>query len=58
LATKEQMPSNVQAIMASKQNQMLQAATGEAERQRATAAQQDAAKRFAGSFAGQYIQVA
>jgi hypothetical protein len=37
---------------------MLQAATGEAERQRATAAQQDAAKRFAGSFAGQYIQVA
>jgi len=58
LATKEQMPSSVQAIMASKQNQMLQAATGEAERQRATAAQQDAAKRFAGSFAGQYIQVA
>ena len=58
LATKEQMPSSVQAIMASKQNQMLQAATGEAERQRATAAQQDAAKRFAGSFAGQYIQAA
>jgi len=58
LATKEQMPSSVQAIMASKQNQMLQAATGEAERQRATAAQQEAAKRFAGSFAGQYIQVA
>ena len=58
LATKEQMPSSVQAIMASKQTQMLQAATGEAERQRATAAQQEAAKRFAGSFAGQYIQVA
>jgi len=58
LATKEQMPSSVQAIMASKQGQMLQAATGEAERQRATAAQQEAAKRFAGSFAGQYIQVA
>jgi hypothetical protein len=58
LATKEQMPSSVQAIMASKQGQMLQAASGEAERQRATAAQQEAAKRFAGSFAGQYIQVA
>ena len=58
LATKEQMPSSVQSIMASKQGQMLQAATGEAERQRATAAQQEAAKRFAGSFAGQYIQVA
>lgn len=58
LATKEQMPSSVQSIMASKQGQMLQAASGEAERQRATAAQQEAAKRFAGSFAGQYIQVA
>lgn len=58
LTAKEQMPSSVQAIMASKQGQMLQAATGEAERQRATAAQQEAAKRFAGSFAGQYIQAA
>lgn len=58
LATKEQMPSSVQNIMASKQNQMYTAAAGEAERQRATAAQQEAAKRFAGSFAGQYIQVA
>lgn len=57
-AFKEQMPSSVQDIMASKQGQMLSAATGEAERQRATAAQQEAAKRFAGSFAGQYIQVA
>lgn len=56
LATKEQTPSNVQNIMASKQGQMLQAATGEAERQRATAAQQLAAKEFAGKFAGQYIQ--
>jgi hypothetical protein len=58
LATKEQMPSNVQAIMASKQNQMATAAGAEAQRQLATAAQQEAAKRFAGSFAGQYIQVA
>jgi hypothetical protein len=58
LATKEQMPSSVQAIMASKQGQMLQAASGEAERQLATAAQQQAAKDFAGRFAGQYIQVA
>jgi len=57
-AFKEQMPSSVQDIMASKQNQMYTAATGEAERQRATAAQQEAAKRFAGSFSGQYIQVA
>lgn len=58
LATKEQMPSNVQNIMASKQNQMATAAGAEAQRQLATAAQQEAAKRFAGSFAGQYIQVA
>jgi hypothetical protein len=58
LATKEQMPSNVQAIMASKQSQMATAAGAEAQRQMATAAQQEAAKRFAGSFAGQYIQVA
>lgn len=55
LGFKEQMPSNIQNIMASKQTQMLQAATGEAERQRATAAQQMAAKEFAGKFAGQYI---
>jgi len=58
LATKEQMPSNVQNIMASKQAQMASAASAEAQRQMATAAQQEAAKRFAGSFAGQYIQVA
>jgi len=58
LATKEQMPSSVQNIMASKQSQMASAAGAEAQRQYATAAQQDAAKRFAGSFAGKYIQVA
>jgi hypothetical protein len=57
-AFKEQMPSAVQDIMASKQGQMYTAAAGEAERQRATAAQQQAAKDFAGRFAGQYIQVA
>jgi len=57
-AFKEGLPSNIQNIMASKQGQMQAAAVGEAERQRATAAQQEAAKRFAGSFAGQYIQVA
>lgn len=53
----EQLPSNVQNIMASKQAQAASAASAEAERQRATAAQQDAASRFAGRFAGQYIQV-
>lgn len=58
LATKEQMPGSVQNIMASKQSQMASAAGAEAQRQYATAAQQDAAKRFAGSFAGKYIQVA
>jgi hypothetical protein len=53
----EGLPSNVQNIMASKQAQATSAASAEAERQRATAAQQQAAKDFAGRFAGQYIQV-
>ena len=53
----EQLPSNVQNIMASKQAQVTSAAGAEAERQRATAAQQDAASRYPGRFAGQYIQV-
>jgi hypothetical protein len=53
----EQLPSNVQNIMASKQAQATSAAGAEAERQRATAAQQDAASRYPGRFAGQYIQV-
>lgn len=57
-AFKEQMPSSVQDIMASKQSQMASAASAEAQRQIATATQQDAAKRFAGSFAGKYIQAA
>ena len=53
----EQLPSSVQNIMASKQAQATSAASAEAERQRATAAQQDAASRYPGRFAGQYIQV-
>jgi hypothetical protein len=53
----EQLPSNVQNIMASKQTQATSAAFGEAERARAIAAQQEAAKNYAGRFAGQYIQV-
>jgi hypothetical protein len=43
----EGLPSNVQNIMASKQAQATSAATAEAERQRATAAQQQAATDFA-----------
>jgi hypothetical protein len=57
LATKEQMPSNVQSIMASKQAQATSAAASEAERARAVAAQQDAANRYGGRFAGQFVQV-
>lgn len=55
LRTKEQMPSAVQSIMASKQGQQLQAQAGEADLMRAVAAQQQAAKQFAGTFAGKYI---
>ena len=51
----EGLPSNVQNIMASKQAQMASAASSEAERARAMAAQSDAAKRFAGSYAGKYV---
>jgi len=54
---KETMPSSVQDIMASKQNQMTQAASAEGERQRATAAQQQAANEFPGKFIGQYVQI-
>jgi hypothetical protein len=57
-AFKEQLPSSVQNILASKQSQMASAASAEAARSQAMAMQQDAAKRFAGSFAGKYIQVA
>ena len=46
-AAKEAMPSNIQNIMLSKQAQMATAASSEAERARAAAAQQDAASRFA-----------
>jgi len=59
LATKEQMPSSVQNIMASKQAQMASAAGAEAQRQYATADQARAARDFGGiRFAGKYIQVA
>jgi len=44
----EAMPSNIQNIMSAKQQQQSLASLSEAERQRATAAQQDAATRFAG----------
>lgn len=57
LIRKEQMPSNVGQLMALKQAQATSAAAGEADRARAVAAQQDAAKNYAGRFAGQYIQV-
>jgi hypothetical protein len=58
LKKKEQMPSSVQNIMASKQSQMQSAQLGESELQRATAAQQLAAapSGFGGRFAGQYVQ--
>lgn len=52
---KEQLPSNVQNIMASKQAQSTSAASAEAARQQATALQQQAAKDFAGKFSGQYV---
>lgn len=51
----EQLPSSVQSIMASKQSQVQSAQAGEAALQQATALQQQAAKDFAGKFAGQYI---
>ena len=44
----EAMPSNIQKIMSAKQEQQSLASLTEAERQRATATQQDAATRFAG----------
>ena len=54
-AFKEQMPSSVQDIMASKQQQQLAAQAGEADLMRAVAAQQQAAKQFAGTFAGKFV---
>jgi len=56
-AFKEQMPSSVQDIMASKQGQVASAADAEYRRALGMAAQQQAAKDFAGKFAGQYISV-
>jgi hypothetical protein len=57
-AFKEQMPSSVQDIMASKQAQATSAASAEAARQQATALQQQAAKDFAGRYSGQYVSYA
>ena len=54
-AFKESMPTTAQDIMASKQQQQLAAQAGEADLMRAVAAQQQAAKQFAGTFAGKYI---
>jgi len=56
LGYKEQMPSNVQNIMASKQGQMLMAQQGEAAMMAAVADQARAAKDFAGKYAGKYVQ--
>lgn len=58
LTTQEQMPSRVQAGMASKQGQMQAASSAAAQELRAAADATRAAKEFAGKFAGQYIQVA
>jgi hypothetical protein len=53
----ESQPSSVQNIMASKQAQMTSAAGAEADRARAMAAQTQAAKDFAGRYAGQTFSV-
>jgi hypothetical protein len=53
----EAQPSSVQNIMASKQAQMASAASSEADRARAMAAQTQAAKDFAGRYAGQTFSV-
>lgn len=53
----EGLPSTSGQLMSWKQAQATSAAAGEADRARAVAAQQDAAKNYAGRFAGQYIQV-
>lgn len=51
----EGLPSNVQNIAASKQGQIQSAQAGEADLMRAVASQQQAAKDFAGRYAGQYV---
>ena len=52
---KQQMPTTIQDIMASKQNQMTQAQAGEAALMNAVANQQAAAKQFAGRYAGKFV---
>ena len=54
----EGLPSNVQNIMTAKQAQMASAASSEAERGRAIAAQQDAATNFRGRYQGKNISYA
>jgi flagellar hook-basal body complex protein FliE len=51
----EGLPSNVQNIMASKQNQAYSAAQGEAARAQATAMQQQAANQSFGAFRGREV---
>jgi len=58
LRTKQQMPSAVQNIMASKQAQMYAAQKGEADLMTAVAKQAEAAKKFAGSYAGKFVSAA
>ena len=53
----QSQPTSVQNIMASKQAQMATAAGAEADRARAMAAQTQAAKDFAGRYAGQTFSV-
>jgi hypothetical protein len=53
----EGLPSNVQNIVASKQAQIASAASSEADRARAIAAQTQAAKDFAGRYTGQTFSV-
>lgn len=55
LRTKQQMPTTIQDIMASKQGQMTQAQAGEAALMTAVAKQAEAAKKFAGSYAGKFV---
>jgi hypothetical protein len=57
LTTKEQMPSAVQNIMASKQSQQYLAQKGEADLMTAVAKQAEAAKKFAGTYAGKFVSV-
>lgn len=54
-AFKQNLPTTVQDIMASKQQQIASAAGAEAQRGIAMAAQQEAAKKAAGQYSGKYV---